>query len=218
MSKLCALHYTSSSTWTCPAGVTEVFVVAQGGGAGGTGGLDAVASTVIPGGGGTIPYGVTLSVVPNTTYVISIGSGGSGGTSQSSFTINGGDGGDTTFGSLYTFFGAPADQEGFAPKLCISAIAPSAPSNYDYYSGYVLQDRSRSKNGSGGSGYASAGGPGYTGSLGGEGGDPSPTVAGGDGGDGTGIGAGGGAGGTGNGTGGAGGDGTGGQMWITWVE
>ena len=37
MSKLCALHYTSSGSWTCPAGVTEVTLIGQGAGAGGSG-------------------------------------------------------------------------------------------------------------------------------------------------------------------------------------
>jgi hypothetical protein len=88
MAKLVKKVFTSSGSWTAPAGITEVILVGFGGGGGG--------GTNQQGGGGSIQCQSYVSVVPGTTYTITIGAGGG----------VGGDGGSTTFGSLSTFIGA----------------------------------------------------------------------------------------------------------------
>lgn len=79
-------------TWTAPAGVTECSVVLVGGGGGaciGAGGLG--------GGGGALAYKNNITVVPGTTYNITVGVGGSHGYGSSASTSSGGDGGNSTF-------------------------------------------------------------------------------------------------------------------------
>ena len=79
-------------TWTAPAGVTECSVVLVGGGGGaciGAGGLG--------GGGGALAYKNNITIVPGTTYNITVGVGGSHGVGASSPGTNGGDGGNSTF-------------------------------------------------------------------------------------------------------------------------
>lgn len=72
--------YTSSTTWTAPAGVTSVTVECWGGG--GAGGGES-ASTVFGGGGGAGGAYATkvVSVVPGNNYTVTVGTGGAGGTS-----------------------------------------------------------------------------------------------------------------------------------------
>ena len=98
------LSFTSSGSWTCPDGVSQVdyLVVAGGGG----GGLD------IGGGGGAGGFrtGTSFPVIPGTTYTITVGSGGAGGAGSStavsggnsifsSVTSNGGGSGGSRLGS-----------------------------------------------------------------------------------------------------------------------
>ncbi|HAW4246042.1 TPA: hypothetical protein JLV35_002752 [Escherichia coli] len=93
--------FTSSTSWTCPAGVTEIELDGTGaGGGGGTGGP----ATIGGGGGGAgeAVVGRKITVVPGTTYTITIGLGGDGGTSV---TSNGGDGGTTSFDTLLSLAG-----------------------------------------------------------------------------------------------------------------
>lgn len=87
---------TASGNWVCPAGVTRVkaFVVGGGGGGGGTW---ANAQSAGGGGGGAIAIAY-LTVVPGTSYAITIGSGGAGGTSSG----NGSNGGTSSFSTLLT--------------------------------------------------------------------------------------------------------------------
>ena len=63
--------FTANSTWTCPAGVTEVeyLVVAGGGGGGSNAGGG--------GGAGGFRTGTGLSVTAGTDYTITVGGGGS---------------------------------------------------------------------------------------------------------------------------------------------
>lgn len=106
--KITTQTFTSSGTWTCPAGVTSIIVLGQGGGGGGGNGLLAVppidgpdpwaGNSGGPGGKSTFLVPVFLTVIPNTTYTVTIGAGGESG--------NGNPGGDTTFGGLQTFLGA----------------------------------------------------------------------------------------------------------------
>jgi hypothetical protein len=105
MSKLIKVYYTSSGTWTAPAGVKEVMLIGCGGGGGGGGG-NAVSAGAAPGGGGgggALQSTVTVSVTPGTSYSITIGDGGA----VCPPGLQDGYGGqDTTFDSLATFGGA----------------------------------------------------------------------------------------------------------------
>jgi hypothetical protein len=95
--------FTASGTWTAPAGVTSAQVILVGGGGGGGGGSQNVA-----GGGGAGGQVIVrnLTVVPGTTYNITIGAGGQGGqgaiTSAADVvnTLPGGNGSATIFGNI----------------------------------------------------------------------------------------------------------------------
>lgn len=74
-----AVFITSNTTWTCPQGVTKVWVSMIGGGGGGTGLYNGGA---YQGGGGGSGYSVTLksiTVTPGENINITIGTGGVGG-------------------------------------------------------------------------------------------------------------------------------------------
>ena len=66
---------TGSHTWTCPAGVQSVCVVAVGGGAGGAGGTKG-------GGGAGLGYHNDVTVVPGQTYNLFVGAGNTGSSSS----------------------------------------------------------------------------------------------------------------------------------------
>lgn len=85
----------STQSWTCPADVTEVELFCGGGGGGGgrTGASDRTAQ-----GGCGSAYETVITVVPSTSYTITIGAGGVGNGSSSP----GGNGGTTTFGAIFT--------------------------------------------------------------------------------------------------------------------
>lgn len=78
--------YTTAGTysWTCPAGVTSVSVVAVGPGGNSAGGW--------PGGGGALTYRNNVSVTPGTNYTIVVGGAGSG-TATTAFSMVAGAGG-----------------------------------------------------------------------------------------------------------------------------
>lgn len=92
MARITIKEFTSSGSWTCPAGVTKILTIGCGGGAGGSGALTAEA------GGGSEAVLHVVDVVPNTSYTITIGAGGAGVT-----TGDGGRGTDTTLGALVTW-------------------------------------------------------------------------------------------------------------------
>lgn len=91
--------FTSSGTYTVPAGITKLYLTGCGGGGGGGGTL----STGLGGGGGggaTCCIKTAVTVVPGKTYTVTIGAGGSGVSGNS-----GTSGGATSFGSLLTLAG-----------------------------------------------------------------------------------------------------------------
>lgn len=98
----------SNTTWTCPAGVTQVILIGCGGGGGGMGGAKATVNSLAYGGYGACVTQQVVTVVPNTTYSVTIGTGGSGGAGRASTGGGniGNSGGYTVFGFLATFPGA----------------------------------------------------------------------------------------------------------------
>ena len=70
--------FTSSGTFTVPAGVTEFSAVCVGGGGGGSGCEGNSSESGSGGGGGGLAYG-TISTTPGYVYSITVGSGGAGG-------------------------------------------------------------------------------------------------------------------------------------------
>ena len=79
--------FTSSTTWTCPVGVTSIQVECWGaGGAGGSASAATSSGNRSGGGGGAGSYvNKTIAVVPGTTYTITVGVGGiKGGTTGAS--------------------------------------------------------------------------------------------------------------------------------------
>lgn len=90
--------FPSSGSWTAPTGVTKIYAycIAGGGGGGGTGQSDAPGRT---GGGGGAAWG-QLTVVPGTTYTITVGAGGAG-----SNTTTGSTGGTSSIGALMSCTG-----------------------------------------------------------------------------------------------------------------
>ncbi len=95
--------FSSSGTWTAPAGVTAVDVRMWGGGGGGGGCNGTTAQNGICQGGGGGAAGSytenTVSVVPGTQYAVTVGAGGAAGKNGSPSTC-GGNGGGSSFSSL----------------------------------------------------------------------------------------------------------------------
>jgi hypothetical protein len=89
-------EFTSSGTYTKPAGVTWVYVEAIGGGAGGANYVTAADRT--GGGGGGFNEGLFQASTVGSTETVTIGAGGAGGGNGT--YNNGADGGNSTFGSL----------------------------------------------------------------------------------------------------------------------
>lgn len=92
--------FTSTGTFTTPAGVTRIEVLLVGGG-GGAGGQAAIATTghfVTGGGGGGGVNRQILTVTPSTAYTVTIGAGGAGGIGSS--TTDSTNGGESSFGTL----------------------------------------------------------------------------------------------------------------------
>ncbi len=111
--------FTAGGTWTKPTGVTNVRVIAiGGGGGGGSGRKGALASARIGGCGGFRANYVDTTFVASdlaSTVTVAIGTGGAGGASQTTNSTNGNNGtagGDTTFGTYLTSYGGYAGNGG----------------------------------------------------------------------------------------------------------
>jgi hypothetical protein len=87
--------FTTTNTWTVPAGVTQVEVLVVGGG-GGAGGGEAYTGAGGGGGAGGVVYSSMYSVTPNGNCSIVVGAGGTGGTANNGV-------GDGTNGSNSVF-------------------------------------------------------------------------------------------------------------------
>jgi len=100
--------FTSSGTWTKPAGISKIRVTVTGGGGGGAGIVGGSSDGAGGGAGGTAIEVIDVSAVSNA--VVTIGSGGSGGSSGGS----GSTGGDSTFGAYCTGGGGGGGPSGTA--------------------------------------------------------------------------------------------------------
>lgn len=226
MARLAVAYFNSNGTWVCPAGVTNVWLIGQGGGAGGSGGRNAVDDIGIAG-PGTTTYMTQVGVTPNSSYSITIGQGGAGGAPRTTQAQNGSGGGDTTFGALHTFYGAVRDAttnlNGTVLELKNGFAGFAGYEDTDCYahSGFMISSPqntgvkgTNSGNYKGGQGST----PGfYNGTLG-LGGNANNAGTGSNGNAATGYGHGGAAGGAGSSAGGTGADGNPGQLWVVWVE
>ena len=158
--------YTSGSgTWTCPAGVTdvEILAVAAGGGGGGLGG---------GGGGGGVVHDASRTVVPTTGYAYSVGSGGAGGTYA--FGAWGGNGGNSTFDTITAVGGGGGSGTNYS-----GGAGKDGGSGGGGNGGYATPGGSGTQADSGGgTGYGNDAGAGYGGSYFGGGGGGAGTAGG----------------------------------------
>ena len=154
--------FTSSGTFTVPAGVTEVYVSMCGGGGGGGGGGSN--SKGGPGGGAGAYFKKPVTVTPGATYTITVGAGGAGG--AGSTTVNGQPGqagGTSSFGSLLSATGGGGGGGATQSSDGTKGTPGTAPGGFpgrdsDSYFGWGY-----------GIGYGSGGSGGSTGSKGGDG-------------------------------------------------
>ena len=211
--------FTTSGTWSAPAGVTSVTVKAWGGGGAGGPGNTKNAGGGGGGGGGEFRQ-ATVTVNPGSSYSVVVGAGGT-----SSTGANGGSGSPSTFNSTNVVAnGGLGGVTGSGGGT--GGSGGSGGTGTTGYSGGTGADGTTGSTGVGGGGGEGSGSTtngnngsgqtGGTGTDGGDGGAGGKTNATG----GAGSTPGGGGGGGGNRTGGAmiGGDGADGQVELTWTE
>ena len=93
-----AFYTTAGSySWTCPTGITEVYVLCVGGGAQGLN----VGNPRVGGGGGGLGYKNGISVTPGNSYTVVVGGVGGDSYFINTSTVKGG-GGDSPGGGSYT--------------------------------------------------------------------------------------------------------------------
>jgi len=116
-----SIIFTASGSWTAPLNVSKVLAEGFGGGGGGGGGSSPsvffgnTTSMGGGGGGGALYCSKLITVVPGTTYTITVGAGGNGGAGGSSPTTPGtvgSNGEDSSFGSLLVMPGASGGGRG----------------------------------------------------------------------------------------------------------
>lgn len=110
--------YTASGTWTAPAGITSVEVEAWGGGGGGGGGEGDNSDGGGGGGGGAYSRTTAITVVPGTTYTVTVGAAGTAGATNGT----GGTGGDSWFINASTLL-AKGGTGGSAPVSDAGGVA-----------------------------------------------------------------------------------------------
>ena len=110
--------FTSSGTWTAPAGVTSVDVEVWGGGGGGGGGEGDNSDGGGGGGGGAYSRTTSITVVPGTTYTVTVGAAGTAGATNGT----GGAGGDSWFINTSTIL-AKGGTGGSAPVSDAGGVA-----------------------------------------------------------------------------------------------
>ena len=101
------ITFTSSGTWTKPAGLKYIDVEIWGGGGGGSGGDDNGNDNGNGGGGGAYNYKRFLASELSTTETVTVGAGGAGGAGSGpgGSGTNGSVGGTTSFGTLLYAYG-----------------------------------------------------------------------------------------------------------------
>lgn len=145
--------YTSSGSYTVPAGVHYISVECIGGGGGG-GRIDGGASG---GGGGGAYVKAFLAVTPGTTYSYVVGTGGSGSTGTKN-------GGDSWFGSSATVMAKGGNGTPINTTTGSSGgSAAASVGDVKYFGGNGGNGGSNSANGGGGGGAAGASGNGSNG-------------------------------------------------------
>lgn len=209
--------FTSSGTFTVPAGVTSVQVEAWGGGGAG-GGVNASFLATRAGGGGAggaYVNNTAVTVTPGANITVTVGAGGTGVSAA-----NGGNGGTSSFGSLVTANGGAGGKVGNSstPNGAGGAVTTGT---FNGGSGAAAAS-GNSGGGGGGAGSTGNGGnaSGTTGGAAGAGGGGAGAAGrtnNGDGNDATALSGGGGGGRSSNSTNRSGGDGFRGQVRVTWT-
>ena len=145
--------FTSTDTWTKPAGVTQVVVEAVGGGGGGGAAIDASAGA---GGGGSGGYCKEFITSPGSSQSVTVGTGGSGGSLS-----NGSGGGASSFGSFFSASGGSGGMSATGPGLGgTGGNATGGTINIVGQRGFATSDNGTNLHGgSGGSSMMGFGGP-----------------------------------------------------------